>query len=185
MQLYFATGNTGKVDDAQEILADVDVDVEQMEVDVMEPQDAALEDVARFKVEQALEDTQLFGSYLMADDSGLFVPELDGFPGILSSPFDAQVGKEKLLDLVDVGTAAAFRAAIALHDPETGTVEVFTGEVEGTLVEPRGDGGFGYDPMFLPDGNEKTFAEDMAYKHKVSHRREALEGLHDRIRDDG
>ncbi|MFB6374781.1 MAG: non-canonical purine NTP pyrophosphatase, partial [Bradymonadaceae bacterium] len=78
---------------------------------------------------------------------------------------------------------ARFRAAVALHDPETGDIEVFTGEVEGELVEPRGGDGFGYDPMFLPDGREKTFAEDIAYKHQVSHRKEALEKVHDWLRN--
>ncbi|MDY6773688.1 MAG: non-canonical purine NTP pyrophosphatase, partial [Candidatus Nanohaloarchaea archaeon] len=115
MQLYFATGNAGKVDDAKAILDDVDAEVEQVDVEVREPQDAAIDDIARIKVEQALEQSQLFGSYLMADDSGLFVEELDGFPGVLSSPFDSQVGKENLLELVKEGASAEFRAAVAVH----------------------------------------------------------------------
>ncbi|MFB6166729.1 MAG: non-canonical purine NTP pyrophosphatase, partial [Candidatus Nanohaloarchaea archaeon] len=67
-------------------------------------------------------------------------------------------------------------------DPETGEVEVFTGKVEGELVEPRGDGGFGYDPLFLPDGHDETFAEDPGYKRGVSHRREAIRKLEERLR---
>ncbi|MDY6766436.1 MAG: non-canonical purine NTP pyrophosphatase [Candidatus Nanohaloarchaea archaeon] len=183
MELHFATGNAGKVADAEEILADVDVDVVQLDVDVMEPQAASLEDVARFKLEQALEQSQLYGAYVMADDSGLFVEELDGFPGVLSSPFDAHVGRERLLDLVAPGASASFRAAIAVHVPESNDIDVFTGSCRGELVEPRGDDGFGYDPLFVPDGHDKTFAEDVEYKHEVSHRREALDGLRQWLSD--
>ncbi len=185
MELYFATSNSGKVNDAQAILAETDAVVEQVAAEMMEPQDLDLEQVAELKVEQALEQTQLFGSHLLADDSGLFVDALDGFPGILSSPFDAHVGKEKLLQLLDEedSRAAEFRAATALHDPETGEIEVFTGRCRGELVAPRGSEGFGYDPMFVPDGHEKTFAEDPDYKHQVSHRKKALEGVRDWLQE--
>ncbi len=111
--------------------------------------------------------------FLIADDSGLFVDELNGFPGPLSSPFDSMVGKERLLDLVDLGADAEFRAAIALHIPD-GENQVFTGKVEGQIVEPRGDKGFGYDPLFLPEGNDETWGEDPDFKDEVSHREEAL-----------
>ncbi len=179
MELYFATGNSGKVKDAQTILDDTDVTVKQLDVNLVELQEASLEEIVTYKVEQAVERSQLLGTYIMADDSGLFVDALNGFPGILSSPFDTKVGKEKLLDLLDDedDRTAEFRAAIALYDPITETVKTFTGSVKGTIVEPRGDDGFGYDPMFVPDGHNKTFAEDMEYKHQVSHRNAALQQL--------
>ncbi|MFB6265962.1 MAG: non-canonical purine NTP pyrophosphatase, partial [Candidatus Nanohaloarchaea archaeon] len=147
MELHFATGNMGKVEDAESILPDVEV--RQLEVEMLELQDACLESVAKFKLEQALEQSQLFGSHVIADDSGLFIDALDGFPGILSSPFDEKLGKEQLLDLVDEGAEAEFRAAVALHDPQGQEVHVFNGSCRGNLVEPRGERGFGYDPMFL------------------------------------
>ncbi len=175
MHLRFATGNAGKVDDVRSILPGR-FTVEQVDVDAVEPQDAALADIATTKVEQAL--GRVGGdTLLMADDSGLFVDALGGFPGILSSPFDEKVGKEKLLRLLDDDRSARFRAAIALHDPDTGDIHTFTGEVAGELVEPRGDEGFGYDPMFRPAGHDRTFAEDPAYKHEVSHRMQALDAL--------
>lgn len=174
MKLYFATSNAGKVQDAQEILADVEVTVEQLDADLIEPCSDSLEEIAMAKVEQAVEQHDVDG-YVMADDSGLFVEKLNGFPGQHTAFFDRKVGKEQLLQLVDEGASAVFRAAIAVYDPKTETVHTFTGSCSGTLVQPRGDGGFGYDPMFLPDGHDKTFAEDPAYKHTVSHRREALE----------
>lgn len=179
MEIYFATSNSGKVDDAQEILGDTDITVKQLDVEMVEPCLETLAQIATAKVEQAVEHSQLFGSYVMADDSGLFVESLNGFPGPHTAFFDRTAGKEKLLNLLGDNRAAAFQAAIALYDPDTGDVETFTGRVEGTIVEPRGDGGFGYDPMFVPDGHDKTFAEDTDHKHGVSHRNEALKKLRD------
>lgn len=182
MELHFATGNPHKVEEASRILDDVTV--EQLDAEVIEPQEVSLAEVARFKVEQALQQSQLLESYIMADDSGLFIDALDGFPGILSSPFYHQVGKERLLDLVDEGERTArFRAAIALYVPDTGKIEVFEGNCEGKLVKPRGDGGFGYDPMFLPEDHEQTFAEDPEHKQTISHRRRALETLRDWLQE--
>lgn len=176
MKLYFATGNTGKVEDVQAILQDLDITVKQVSVDAIEPQEASLEEIVTYKVQQAVEQSDVDG-LVMADDSGLFLPALNGFPGILSSPFEAQVGKEKLLRLLDDDRRAAFRAAVAVHDPKTDEIALFNGSVDGELVEPRGEHGFGYDPMFQPKGHDKTFAEDVEYKHQVSHRREVLDQL--------
>jgi XTP/dITP diphosphohydrolase len=177
MELYFATANNGKVADAQAILSDADVTVKQLDVETVEPCLDDLEPIAIAKVEQAVEKSQLLGSSVMADDSGLFVESLNGFPGANTAFFDRKVGKQQLLNLVDPGATAAFQAAIALYNPETGDTVTFTGRVDGNIVEPRGNGGFGYDPLFLPDGHEKTFAEDTDYKHQVSHRNEALQRL--------
>lgn len=175
MKIYFATGNSGKVEHAQNILSDCDI--EQVNVDTIEPQSGSIEEIALSKVEQAVEKADVEeDSFLIADDSGLFVDELNGFPGPLSSPFDDMVGKERLLDLVDEGADARFRAAIALHVPD-GENRVFTGRAEGEIVEPRGDGGFGYDPLFLPEGNDETWGEDPGFKDRVSHREDALEKL--------
>lgn len=178
MELRFATGNTGKVREVREILADLALSVEQLDVDVLEPQEVALQEIARHKVEQAVEHTG-GDAFVMADDSGLFVEALDGFPGILSSQFDATVGHARLLRLLDDGDArdASFRVVIALYDPADQDIHTFRGRCDGELVEPRGTDGFGYDPIFLPDGHEMTFAEDTAYKHEVSHRRAALDAL--------
>ncbi|QGA80660.1 non-canonical purine NTP pyrophosphatase [Candidatus Nanohalobium constans] len=172
MKIYFATGNSGKVEHAQNILSECEV--EQLDVETVEPQSGSIEEIALSKVKQVVEKSDLEDStFLIADDSGLFVDSLNGFPGPLSSPFDSMVGKERLLDLVDPGADAKFRAAIALHVPD-GEDRVFTGKVEGEIVEPRGEGGFGYDPLFLPEGNDKTWGEDPEFKDENSHREEAL-----------
>lgn len=174
MTIYFATSNPGKVQDAQNIL---ETDIEQLDIDVVEPCIKDLEKIAAAKTERAVQNSQLLGCTVFADDSGLFIEQLDGFPGQHTAFFDRTVGKEQLLNLVEPGAHAEFRAAIGVYDPETGDITTFTGSCEGTIVEPRGDGGFGYDPMFLPADHEKTFAEDTEYKHQVSHRKEALKQL--------
>ncbi|MCJ7478956.1 MAG: non-canonical purine NTP pyrophosphatase [Candidatus Nanohaloarchaeota archaeon QJJ-7] len=180
MKLNFATSNSGKVKDAQEILQEFEV--KQLDLEAIEPCVDSLSQISRSKVEQAKEKLEE-PVHVFADDSGLFVETLDGFPGTHTSLFDDKVGKENLLELVDTGTEAEFRTAVALRTPE-GQVEVFEGTVSGTLVEPRGDSGFGYDPMFLPDGHDKTFAEDMEYKHEVSHRNEALKKMREWLEDE-
>lgn len=183
MKIYFATGNSGKAKHASEILGDR-FEVEQVDIETVEPQSKSIEEISKSKVEQAIQKPDLEEDiFLMADDSGLFVDSLNGFPGPLSSPFDSMVGKERLLDLVDKGAKAEFRAAIALYNPQSDETEVFTGKAEGEIVKPRGDSGFGYDPLFLPEGNDKTWGEEPEYKNEVSHREKALEKLREYIKE--
>ena len=182
MRIYFATGNSGKVEHAQNILSDCRV--EQLDVETVEPSVDSIEDIALSKIEQAVDKSDLEDDdvFLIADDSGLFVEELNGFPGPQTSFFDSKVGKEGLLDLVDEGAEAEFRAAIALYVPN-GENKVFTGSAEGEIVKPRGEEGFGYDPMFLPEGNDETWGEDSDHKEENSHREEDLLKLRKYLED--
>jgi len=180
MKIYFATSNSGKVENARNILSDCQI--EQLNVELVEPQSGSIEEIARSKVKQAVKKADIEeDAFLMADDSGLFVDELNGFPGPLSSPFDSMVGKERLLDLVDLSADAHFKAAIALHNPN-GQNQAFTGNIKGEIVKPRGNKGFGYDPMFLPKGNDETWGEDPDFKDETSHREEALNKLRHYLR---
>lgn len=179
MEIYFATGNKGKVKHASNILGD-NFKVKRVEVDVTEPSIDSIEDIARSKVQQAREKADIPDEgLLMADDSGLFVDSLNGFPGPQTSFFDEKVGKNNLLKLIEDDNSASFRAAIAI-DLGNDT-KVFTGEASGEVVEPRGEEGFGYDPLFLPEGKDETWGEDSSFKDEHSHRKEALEKLRDYI----
>lgn len=183
MKMYFATGNSGKAKHGSEILGD-QFEVEQLDIETIEPQSKSIEEISKSKVEQTIQKTDIEEDiFLMADDSGLFVDDLNGFPGPLSSPFDSMVGKERLLDLVDEGADAEFRAAIALYNPQSNELEVFTGSAKGKIVKPRGEEGFGYDPLFLPEGNDKTWGEEPEYKNQASHREEALEKLRNYVKE--
>ncbi|MCB1782786.1 MAG: RdgB/HAM1 family non-canonical purine NTP pyrophosphatase [Alphaproteobacteria bacterium] len=121
----------------------------------------------------------------LADDSGLCVSALDGAPGIYSARW-AGPGKDFAAAMAkihcDMGDAAdrsaAFVCALALCWPD-GHAEVFEGRAEGQIVWPmRGGKGFGYDPFFVPDGHERTFAEmEPEEKHAISHRARAFAKL--------
>ncbi len=120
----------------------------------------------------------------LADDSGLVVPALGGAPGIYSARWagpekDFAVAMRRVeRELGDGDPSAHFVCALALAWPD-GHVEAVEGNVYGRLVfPPRGDRGFGYDPIFIPDGHDITFAEmDPDDKHRMSHRADAFAQL--------
>ena len=147
---------------------------------------ATFEDNARIK---ALAARERFGLAALADDSGLEVDALDGEPGVYSSRYagpcatDAENNARLLLALagVPVGARTArFRSTVVFVDDD-GTETVADGTCEGTIgSEGRGEGGFGYDPLFQPDATPgRTMAElSMAEKNAISHRGAALRALH-------
>jgi XTP/dITP diphosphohydrolase len=120
----------------------------------------------------------------LADDSGLVVPALGGAPGIYSSRWagptkDFRIAMERVhRELGEQDRSARFIAVLALAWPD-GDLELFRGEVAGALVwPPRGERGFGYDPMFVPEGGRATFGEvEPAQKHRISHRARAFAKL--------
>jgi XTP/dITP diphosphohydrolase len=122
------------------------------------------------------------GLWTMADDSGLEVEALGGEPGVRSAryagePVNYEANNRKLLLAMPAGAGrrARFRCAIALSSPVL-DVRVVEGECRGTIASaPRGTGGFGYDPLFVPDGYAQTFGEmDSGLKNSLSHRGAAL-----------
>ncbi|MBQ1612376.1 MAG: RdgB/HAM1 family non-canonical purine NTP pyrophosphatase, partial [Alphaproteobacteria bacterium] len=122
----------------------------------------------------------------LADDSGLCVDALGGRPGVYSARYapnrDFKKGMEMLLKEIDdsgyKNRKAHFSCFMALANPNQKT-KIFEGRVNGTIAEkPQGNGGFGYDPIFIPEGYDKTFAElGDNIKNKISHRSRALEKL--------
>jgi len=147
------------------------------------------EENARIKAVAARER---FGFAALADDSGLEVDALDGEPGVYSSRYagpcatDAENNSRLLLalqDVPDTGRTARFRCTIVFL-AEDGTETVATGTCEGRIgFEPKGEHGFGYDPLFLPDATPgRTMAElTLAEKNEISHRGAALRQLRARL----
>ncbi len=169
MAIRFVTGNEGKVREAREYLSEA---VEQVEYDYTEIQSDSLEAIATHGARESFEALGADEPVLVGD-TGLFVDALDGFPGPYSAYVEDTVGVDRLWQLAATEShrRAEFRTVLAYAD-ENGT-ETFTGRVAGTLVAPRGDGGFGYDPIF--EYNGQTMAEmSTEEKNAISHRGRAL-----------
>lgn len=184
-ELVLATHNAGKVREIAALLAPYNVRVISAgEMNLPEPEETEDSFIGN-AVLKARAASLASGLPALADDSGLAVHALDGAPGIYSARWAGpdkdfvaamQVVHEKLGDNQD--RSAMFVCALALVWPD-GHVEAFEGRVDGTLIwPPRGAHGFGYDPMFVPEGDRRTFAEmDAAEKHAISHRARAFAQL--------
>lgn len=145
---------------------------------------------ALIKARAAVEFT---GLAAVADDSGLVIDALNGMPGVLSARWAGRHGDDaanlqlvldQIADIPDARRGGGFVCAAALVTPD-GTEIVVLGEVRGTLLRtPRGENGFGYDPIFVPEGETRTTAEMSAQeKDAISHRGKAFRGLADEIID--
>lgn len=188
MKLVIATRNANKLEEIRQIF-----DFKSLEVlsafdfphvpDVVEDGDTLEENAKKKAVEVALAT----GCWAMADDSGLEVDALEGAPGVYSARYAgehcsyADNNAKLLLELAGKRDRHAhFRTVIALSDP-SGNVETREGICSGTIIEEqRGTNGFGYDPLFVPDGYSETFAElPPDEKNRISHRAKALHRAHD------
>jgi XTP/dITP diphosphohydrolase len=183
-RLVIASHNPGKVEEIESLLAPYGVAVISAgALGLPEPEEtgATFEENAALKARAA---TQASGLPALADDSGLVVPALGGAPGIYSARWagpskDFRVAMERVQrELADKDRRAQFVAVQALVWPD-GETALFRGEVEGQLTwPPRGERGFGYDPIFVPDGHRMTFGEmEPAFKHQISHRARAFSKL--------
>lgn len=185
-ELIIATGNKGKLREIREILKDLPLSILSMDVffkplpDIAETGSTFAEN-AHIKAAWVFEKT---GIATMADDSGLLVDFLNGAPGVYSARFAGEgagdhANCQKLLSaLADCPMekrTARFACAIEIMVSGTVSIHAF-GTCEGHILEQaQGSGGFGYDPLFVPDGYHQSFAElDHAIKNSISHRAHAL-----------
>lgn len=188
-RLVLATRNSAKLDELRRIVTAVST-VELIGLadvpayDELPETGATFADNALLKAREAVRHT---GLPAVADDSGLTVGALNGMPGVLSARWAGAHGGDianlrlvldQVRDVPDERRDAAFVCAAALVTPD-GTERVVHGQVDGVLLrEPRGTGGFGYDPIFLPHGETRTTAEmTPAEKDAISHRGKAFREL--------
>lgn len=192
-RLVLSTNNVHKVEEIKSILKDLpievlskkDIGMEDLEVD--EDGDTLEEN----SIKKAKELADRCDYMVMADDSGLFVDALNGAPGVYSSRYAGEEGNDEknniklLKELQDIpveNRTASFFSVIALvtEDKEVFTVK---GECKGYIdFEPKGEDGFGYDPLFVPLGFDSTFSElGDDIKNKISHRAKALEKIQDLV----
>ena len=179
-----ASHNPGKVAEIEALLAPYGIEtVGAAALGLPEPDETGttFEATAELKARAAATAS---GIVSLADDSGLVVPALGGAPGVYSARWagpgrDFRPAMERVQrELAERDRRAHFVAVLALAWPD-GHVEAYRGEAHGRLVwPPRGDKGFGYDPIFVPDGGNLTFGElEPALKHRISHRARAFEKL--------
>ena len=170
----FVTGNPNKVREAGEILG---VELEQVELpEMIELQTNDLSEIVRHKVTQAYQAVQ---GPVLVEDSGLVFSAWNGLPGALVKWFEATVGCEgmlKMLETFDDREAFAL-CTVGYHDGKN--INIARGEVKGRVADRlRGDNGFGWDVFFIPEGHERTYGEMNAQeKNSISHRRRAFEAL--------
>lgn len=176
--ITFATGNPGKLSEARAYLAPLGYEIEQYDGGYAEIQADTLEAVSQHALEGLADELD---PPFMLEDAGLFVDALEGFPGVYSSYVFGTLGNEGLLrlleDVDDVARTARFRAVVGFHDGQG--PRFFEGVVEGTIARgARGEHGFGFDPIFVPDGHKRTFGEMTEdQKGERSHRTRALEAM--------
>ena len=185
MDLVVATRNQGKLKEIRRLLMDTGVEVRGLDefpdVPEVEEDGDSFEANARKKAETV---AAAVGMWTLADDSGLTVDALGGRPGVHSARYagpeatDADNNAKLIQELVEVSRVqrkGAFNCCMALSRPGEPT-RVFHGRIEGLLLdEPRGEGGFGYDPLFLVREYGKTMAElAIEVKNRISHRGQAL-----------
>ena len=191
-RLVIATHNLGKLREIAALIEPLGIAcVGAEELGLPEPEEIG-NTFADNADQKAREAADLSGFPALADDSGLSVDALHGLPGIFSARWaEDSDGKRDWMRAMkrvwtdievagpDASRDAHFACALSLAWPNDGQIETFEGRVDGKLVwPPRGDRGFGYDPMFVPAGHEETFGEmDQAEKHKISHRADAFRKL--------
>lgn len=174
MLIFHITGNESKFQETKLIIPEV----EQLDIDLPEIQDIDPHKIIEAKINQAKEHKQ--GNFLV-EDSGLYLSCLNGLPGPLVKWFLKTIGNEGLFNIANnFKNYIAEAKVVAGYSNEQGIIHFFEGSIKGSLVKPRGDNGFGWDPIFLPDGYSKTFAETtIDEKNTISHRRLALNQLKD------
>jgi XTP/dITP diphosphohydrolase len=175
---FFATTNKNKLSEASQILG---YDLEQIAIELLEPQAVDVEEVVKVKAEDAFHKT---GKIVLVEDTGLEFSAWGKMPGALIKWFMDEVGNEGLLKMLSSETdrRATAKTAVAFFDGTKS--QVFTGSVMGTIPEKIcGSDGFGWDPIFVPDGETKSFAEmSDTEKNSISMRKLAFDKMRERLK---
>ena len=193
MRVLFATSNQNKIAEAKTSLGLLGYTVEQLLIDgtppdFIEPQTDEIEIISKSKIQQSLafiSGTELEGSSILVEDSGLFIEDLGDFPGVYSSYVEKTIGNKGIIKILDniSNRRAEYRAYSILY--ENGKYLTSLGVCSGKIsTEIRGFNGFGFDPIFIPDsGDGRTFGEMSQFeKDSKSHRGKSLRILCDELR---
>jgi len=176
IKLVFVTSNKHKIKEANEILGKWNIELVGSSIAKIEIQDDCIERISKYAAIQAY---NIIKKPLIVEDSGLFIKALNGFPGPYSSYVYRKIGNDgvlKLMKNID-DRRAYFKASLTCVCGQY--VKMFNGIVHGSISEePRGKEGFGFDPIFVPEGYDKTMAELGEHiKNTLSHRYRAFTQL--------
>lgn len=175
IRFVVVTSNPGKAREFEDLFSRYGLSFRVEPIKTPEIQAADLRLIAE---ESALYAYDVLREPVMVEDAGLFIDFLNGFPGPFSSYAYKTIGIRGILKLMEgvENRSARFMSVIAFYTPMIGSAKIFAGEVEGYIsTKPRGSGGFGFDPIFVPvEGDGRTFAElSVEEKNKFSHRARA------------
>jgi XTP/dITP diphosphohydrolase len=195
MNLLLATNNRGKVEEMRALLSDLPITFHTLGdfpwVETVKETEASYEENASIKARAYAQQT---GVLALADDSGLEVKALGGAPGLFSARYAGATASDgdRIACLLNQferegikDRTATFVCVIALADPTNRLVKIALGSCDGQIIDrPQGANGFGYDPIFVPNGFEQTFAELSAeVKNVISHRAKALQSMRDFLQE--
>ena len=188
MRILFATGNENKIVEAREVLEPLGHSVEGLVINGLrpnfdEPKHLGLDGVAESKIRQAMEliqGSELEGSAILVEDSGIFLDAFPEWPGAESSDVEKEIGLDGIIEKIkgSGNSGAEYRAVAILSNGNQ--VWKSKGICLGKISDhPRGSNGFGYDPIFIPEeGDGRTFGElGNEIKNQISHRKKAMLGL--------
>lgn len=174
--MHFITGNKNKLEEIKSVISDVD----QLEIDLIEVQDIDPKVIIEAKLQEAFNHHQ--GPFIV-EDTSLYFESLKDFPGPMIKWFLKSLGNKGLADLAQrLESQKAVAKVIIGYAKDKEDIKFFEGSIAGTIVAPRGETTFGWDPIFQPDGYEKTFAEmSSEEKNAISMRKIAAEKLKEYI----
>lgn len=167
------TSNEGKFRELEALAKGYGIELEWVRTPKWEIQSEDLAEIAKFSAEIAFSTLK---EPVIVEDTGLFIDSLNGFPGPYTSYARKTIGLEGILKLMEGKNDRRARFVTYLAYADSINTKVFVGEVRGVIADSiRGSRGFGFDPIFVPEGSDKTFAEmDVEEKNKYSHRAKAF-----------
>jgi len=175
--IYFITGNKGKYIEAKEKIEKIGINLIQKNLGYPEIQADDLEEVAKYGINHIIKN---FKETFFLEDAGLFIDTLKGFPGVYSAYVYHTVGCDGILELMKDknNRKAVFRSVIGYKKKDEEPI-FFIGESRGKInIKQKGKNGFGYDPIFIPNDSEYTFAEMKTDEKNIfSHRGKSIEKL--------
>jgi len=180
MDLHFATSNENKFREAKEILAKNRIEVTHFPFSHNEIRSDSIKEIAEEAVSAAYVQVK---EPVFVEDAGLFINALNGFPGTYSAWVQKKIGCTGILKLIEEieDRSAEFKSAVSFTDGKK--THTFEGVCKGSIADREyGSSGFGYDPIFIPQGNSQTFAQNIELKNKLSHRYTSLLKLSEYLR---